>query len=292
MNTSPGIPYSQIPTLGLLLIKAAISRKPGLKETMPLARIERSITGVSIQPDALAAFNNICGFKDSGHIPLPYYYALAQRIQLTLLTDPAFPLGIPGLVHIENTFTQYAEASANDVFDLRCHVEGDTGTPAGRMIEIVTGFFINENRALECRSRFLHRNRGHSSGKNHKLPEPFLEGDKKTIFLPANAGRRYAKVSGDYNPIHLHTLTARAFGFRRPIAHGIYMLALINAALEESLSFSIKELSVEYKRPVYLPSQVDLIHSFSEGDGLCRFEVRSGADEQMQMKGYFSSGHK
>ena len=38
--------------------------------------------------------------------------------------------------------------------------------------------------------------------------------------LPAGAGRRYARVSGDYNPIHLWALTARPFGFRAPILHG------------------------------------------------------------------------
>ena len=38
--------------------------------------------------------------------------------------------------------------------------------------------------------------------------------------LPAGAGRRYARVSGDYNPIHLWPWTARPFGFRAPILHG------------------------------------------------------------------------
>ena len=292
MNTLPSIPYSRIPSLGALLIKAMISRKPGLEEPMPFARIERSVTGVDIRRDAFAAFNKMCGFKNSGRIPLPYYYVLAQRVQLALLTDPAFPIGIPGLVHIDNTFKQYAQASAGDTFDLRCCIEGDECTTAGRVIGITTDFFINEKKAIECRSRFLHRNRSHSSEKNRKTSEPHLEGDKKSLYLPANAGRRYARISGDFNPIHLHALTARPFGFRRPIAHGIYMLALVNAALEEMLSFNVKELSVEYKRPVYLPSQVDLIYRFTEGDKSCRFEVRSGAEEKPHMRGIFSSGNE
>ena len=43
--------------------------------------------------------------------------------------------------------------------------------------------------------------------------------------LPASASRAYAAVSGDVNPIHMSALTAKAFGFPRAIAHGMYTAA-------------------------------------------------------------------
>ena len=53
--------------------------------------------------------------------------------------------------------------------------------------------------------------------------------------LPGDLGRRYAAVSGDHNPIHLYPLTAKAFGFPRQIAHGMWSKARCLAALEGRL---------------------------------------------------------
>ena len=53
--------------------------------------------------------------------------------------------------------------------------------------------------------------------------------------LPADLGRRYAAVSGDHNPIHLYPLTAKAFGFPRQIAHGMWTKARCVAAMENRL---------------------------------------------------------
>ena len=53
--------------------------------------------------------------------------------------------------------------------------------------------------------------------------------------LAGDLGRRYAAVSGDHNPIHLYPLTAKALGFPRQIAHGMWSLARCVAALENRL---------------------------------------------------------
>ena len=42
-------------------------------------------------------------------------------------------------------------------------------------------------------------------------------------------------MSGDHNPIHLYPLTAKALGFRRQIAHGMWSLARCVAAVENRL---------------------------------------------------------
>jgi acyl dehydratase len=62
-------------------------------------------------------------------------------------------------------------------------------------------------------------------------------------------------VSGDYNPIHLHPLTARAFGFRRPIAHGMWSLARCLAAVENRLPDAVT-VDVSFRKPILLPGSV------------------------------------
>jgi acyl dehydratase len=48
---------------------------------------------------------------------------------------------------------------------------------------------------------------------------------------PADIGRRYGLVSGDMNPIHLSAPSAKLFGFRQAIAHGLWTKARALAAM-------------------------------------------------------------
>ena len=72
--------------------------------------------------------------------------------------------------------------------------------------------------------------------------------------MPGDIGRRYAEVSGDRNPIHLHPLTARLFGFPRAIAHGMWTKAHALAAFEGRLP-SAFTVDVRFKQPVLLPAK-------------------------------------
>ncbi len=75
--------------------------------------------------------------------------------------------------------------------------------------------------------------------------------------LPGDLGRRYARVSGDVNPIHLTALAAKGFGFPRAIAHGMWSMARCLSALQPRLPDAYVA-DVEFRRPVLLPSTVEL----------------------------------
>ncbi len=63
-------------------------------------------------------------------------------------------------------------------------------------------------------------------------------------------------MSGDRNPIHLHPLAAKAFGFPRAIAHGMWTKARCLAAFEGRLPDACT-VEVRFKAPVLLPATVD-----------------------------------
>lgn len=52
--------------------------------------------------------------------------------------------------------------------------------------------------------------------------------------IPGDAGRRFGAITGDRNPIHLYAFTAQMFGFKRPIAHALYLVARLEAALTKA----------------------------------------------------------
>jgi len=95
--------------------------------------------------------------------------------------------------------------------------------------------------------------------------------------VPADAGRRYAGVSGDYNPIHLYPLTARLFGFKRAIVHGMWSLGRCVAELHDevrALNAGAVCLEVSFKTPVLLPARV-AFQAHPDGDGGVRFGLRA-----------------
>jgi acyl dehydratase len=89
--------------------------------------------------------------------------------------------------------------------------------------------------------------------------------------LPGDLGRRYAGVSGDRNPIHMHSLTAKPLGFPSAIAHGMWTKARALAQLGSKLPDSF-EADVRFRKPVLLPARVEFA-SAEEGEEIL-FTVR------------------
>ena len=75
--------------------------------------------------------------------------------------------------------------------------------------------------------------------------------------LGLDTGRNYAAVSGDFNPIHLSVISAKALGLRGSIAHGMYLAAraLADVGAVKSDAFT---WDVAFEAPVFLPARVAL----------------------------------
>src|SRR5699024_9716609 len=73
--------------------------------------------------------------------------------------------------------------------------------------------------------------------------------------LAADVGRRYAAVAGDVNPIHMSALSAKAFGFPRAIAHGMYTASRAFTESRVDLSRPLR-WDVSFDAPVTLPGSV------------------------------------
>ena len=117
---------------------------------------------------------------------------------------------------------------------------------------------------------------GGSSGGKADRPQP-PEADTQ-LTVPGDIGRRYAAVSGDRNPIHLHSVSARLFGMPRPIAHGMWLKARCLALLEGTLPDAYS-VAVAFKLPVQLPGKV----SFAADQG--KFFLHDAKNEKPHLEG-------
>ncbi|WP_019812732.1 MaoC/PaaZ C-terminal domain-containing protein [Saccharomonospora saliphila] len=251
------------PSLGTLYPKAALGglRKSG-GDALPDIEYVRS--GVSADPAHLAAYDRVCGFRLGDDVPATYPHVLAFGMQIALMTEPDFPFPLLGMVHVANRITQRRPVRVGETFDLRVRVRDLRPHEKGRQFDVVTelvpdGAGESAEPVWTDVSTYLRRG-GTGSGGQEARPErrgtDLAQPAPNAVWrVPADIGRRYAEVSGDRNPIHMHTLTARMFGFRSAIAHGMWSKARCLAAFEGRLPAAYT-VDVRFKLPVLLPAKV------------------------------------
>jgi acyl dehydratase len=234
-----------------------------------------TLTDVETDRARLADYDRVCGFGIGDTLPPTYPHMLAFPLHLALMTDGSFPFPAIGLVHIANRIVQHRPIKASERVSLRVWAAGLEPHPRGTQFSIHSEARIGDELVWEEVSTNLRR--GPSHGSDDTQAE---NGPPSAIDLPATAtwrlrgdlGRRYGSVSGDLNPIHVHPLTARLFGFPSAIAHGMWTKARCLAALGPELPAAFA-VEVAFKRPILLPSTVQFAEAHQAGQ--IRFGVRS-----------------
>lgn len=237
----PGLPVvGQLPG-----IKKDRDATAGFALTRPPVRVERA---------AVEKYALLCGFPVKDTVPLTYPHMLAQPLHLAILTDPRFPVPAMGMVHLENSISQHRRIGVGETLDVRVDVGSPLPHPVGTAWQLTSTITADGETVWESVSTYLRRGRRNPDAvwPNELIDVP----PSGPVFaLKADLGRRYAAVSGDYNPIHLSALTAKALGFPRQIAHGMWTKARCVAMLENRLPEAVR-VDVAFKKPVFLPSSV------------------------------------
>ncbi|MEB3752756.1 MaoC family dehydratase [Acinetobacter sp. MD2(2019)] len=244
-------PYTAYPKI----IKGLVSKNKTSAQSLP--DVEYVVDAFHVHARHLHAYNKICGFENNGSIPAMYFAVLSQSLQMHMMTQEAFPFAILGLVHIHNQVTQHARLAANLQYQLSCKFGELKPHAKGVQFEFITQVKLGADVVMEGVSTYLSRQKSADTpitiNKTELRPAYVL---KDTWQIPENIGRRYALISGDANMIHLHAFTAKAFGFKRAIAHGMWTKAKALASLDLPEQY---QAEVHFKTPVFLPSTVELL---------------------------------
>ena len=203
--------------------------------------IERYAAALGFVPDAPDA------------VPLTWWYLPVQRAHMATLLSDAFPWRLAGIVHVENTLTAHAPAPPATPLLLLTRIDILPPTASGAVYcDLETVVSANGQPILTCTSKYL-AVRGARSGKPRSERPAAAPGaviDSWTL-APAS-GRAYARVSGDWNPIHLTRWSARLMGLPAPIIHGMHTLGRTCAALEKKAGRRVNAISVRFTAPVPL----------------------------------------
>jgi hypothetical protein len=277
-----------------LMLKAALPVVPGLnrvpgvrKSGSTLPRLALTRHDVSVDRAKVAAYAEVCGFPVKETLPLTYPHILAFGLHITIMTDAAFPFPAIGTVHLENSITQHRAISAAERLQVTAHPADLRAHPKGRVFDIRTRVHSSGELVWEEVSTFLRRGHGSDDAPASDKRLSDVASTGITWKLSGDLGRRYAAVSGDHNPIHLYGLTAKAFGFPRQIAHGMWSKARCIAALEGRLPDAVA-VDVAFKKPILLPGRV-AFGSRRESDGYA-FAVTDPTSGAPHLLGRATSG--
>lgn len=247
---------------------------PGRGKEIP--EIELTLPRVKADVEQVAAYARVCGFGLRDHLPPTYPHVLAFPLHMAVMADGSFPFGAVGLVHVENSIAQQRPIGLDEELTIKVKPTKLAPHPKGRTFSLQTKVKAGNRIVWESTSTMLRRGAGTlpqpadgpKSGhmdtiSAHRPPEELVAGAEWK--LGGDLGRRYAAVSGDRNPIHMHAWTAKPLGFPRAIAHGMWTKARCLAALESRLPDAF-QVDVRFRKPIPLPSRVEFASSSQDED--------------------------
>ena len=235
-----------------------------------------------VQTDDLAAqlreYQYLVHEAPSDVMPSGYLHILAFPLAMAVMVRPDFPLPLLGLVHLANDASLYVPVAIGDVLTVRAWAENLRAHPKGTQVDLVAEILVENPDevgepvlAWHGVSTYLAKGvnlsavepvetpgtcplvpAGSTAGPKWTPPYPTGQWD-----LPGNLGREYGAISGDRNPIHMSALTAKAFGFPRAIAHGMYTAARALAEVGPGRGDTYR-WTVDFAKPVLLPSKVSV----------------------------------
>jgi acyl dehydratase len=213
-------------------------------------------------------------------MPAGYLHVLAFPLATAVMVRGDFPLPLLGMVHLANDVEHRGPVRLGERLEVRAWSENLRPHRRGVQLDLVAEVRRDDGSdVLLWRgiSTYLAKGfalPGAEPGETDGEPSEGAPSDTWTPPLPtgrwalgSETGRAYGAVSGDRNPIHLSALSAKAFGFPRAIAHGMYTAARALADVGNPRGDAYR-WTVEFAKPVLLPGTVDVaVRPADDGSG-------------------------
>ncbi|MFE4195018.1 MaoC family dehydratase [Paenarthrobacter sp. NPDC056912] len=271
MNPAQPVILGELPSLSKLYVNAAATAArrrvlgaSGGKNKLPA--VSHEVRGVRADVGNLTAYQHLLGETASDALPAGFVHALAFPVSMSVMNRDDFPLPLLGMIHLKNHVQQYAPIQFSEALDIRSWAEGLSGHRAGTQLDVVAEVRAASTHELLWRGVSTYLAKGvflpgidkPGSSNGTVTMADFSPPDPTALWqLGLDTGRSYAAVSGDFNPIHLSVLSAKALGLRGSIAHGMYLasraLADVGAAKSDAFTWD-----VAFEAPVFLPAKVAL----------------------------------
>lgn len=283
MSSPTKISFARRPSMVPAYARVLLGRKPYCApDGTVIEPVELEVRKVVLSREHIQRYRDVCAVPASATgLPPAYLHVLAMPLHMQLFVVKNFPVKVLGLIHLRNTIRVLGPVDDRAPLALRVHFATLRVTDFGQEYDFTTRF--DQNGATvweEVSTMFARGNSAPKEGSKRPSIERSSHPDTgvatESLEVADNTGWRYACVSGDFNPIHLTARTARMFGFRQAVAHGMWSMGRCLASAAPQLPNAKIQIDTQFKLPVYIPSQA-----------LARtWQVNGGADISMcTMKG-------
>ncbi len=255
MTSPEEIVRTDLPNYPLSLARATAPWKRAASAHTVLPEARTRVEGWRVDPDRLADYRRL--LRSSAEVPLAFPQVPVMSLHIDLLSQWSFPIRAVGLVHVGTVVEVLQELPSQEAWDVRAWVSGGRHVRSGFEFDLCGEVLVDDEVCWRSTAVTLSRSQTAAGAEPSSVVEPDVAGDwdaDQVITAEEGTGRAFGRVTGDVNPIHLHALSARLFGFRRAIAHGWWTTGRTVAALGLDEAHPGRLLDVSFRRPVELPS--------------------------------------
>ena len=284
-NRTVHLKLSKLPSGLASYPRVLLTRRPDILALDEPTEFDVRLDKLLIEPRAVAKYAAVCAFDASdvrnGYVPITYPHVLAMPLHLRIMGLSSFPLRPMGLIHVSNTIEQPRALEAGMTVNVVVAARNYRKTDAGLTFDMVTDILRAGQTVWRETCVFLSRWPDSAQRTGTRPPRPPKAPKDSQVLtelaVDLNRAWSYARVSNDYNPIHLNDRAARFFGLRGAISHGMWTLARSLAERPVVVPPPDARLETQFLTPVQLPARVNIKQWVENGQSkraMC--DVRTG----------------
>lgn len=255
MNPSDESARTDLPRYPVSLVRAVAPWKRAARATTVLPESRVAVTGWRPDREKLAAYQSLVG--SGAQVPIAFPQLPIMALHIDLLSQWSFPVRALGLVHQGAVIDVLGEVPVGGPWDVRAAVSEGRHVRAGLEFDVSGEVVVDGRLRWRSTSTYLSRSRSASGAEESAVAQLNSAGSwdaEVAIPVPEGTGRAFGRVTGDINPIHLHAVPARVFGFPSAIAHGWWTTGRAAAELGIDEAVAGRRLEIAFRRPIVLPS--------------------------------------
>jgi hypothetical protein len=249
---------SELPSNTRLAFSALTQRSMPVRG-QSLSAVKWSIDEFMFEPQQLDRYRQCFNFSEDS-IPLSFLFVATQRVQLSYLSQKSLSIKLLGLVHVSIEFEQHALLDPSAAYQVEVSLGEQCWSEKGLQFDLVVNFVNEQKIVAGFVSRYIqitNKTSGKPRPRQNEIAQQSSDWTTvKEISFSSRVGRDYASISKDYNPIHLTPWLSKWFGFKRPIVHGMYSVAVILSAQKRQ---QLCRASFRFTKPILMPNSATLL---------------------------------
>lgn len=211
----------------------------------------KTYSDILVSQQRISAFNALYNLKAGDELPLSFAFIAAFPCLINTFASKQFKTSAIGLIHLTAEFNRFKEINYTQSSTVKINVEPAGTHPKGTLLKVTSYLLQNQQLCIKNTNLMLKPIKIGTS-KRSSIIKQFNASEVSCI--EQRTLWRYARVSGDYNPIHLSRFLAKLFAMRTAIVHGMYLVHF--AVLAQQLTGEY--LKAEFKKPCAVGTAVGI----------------------------------